>query len=152
LKFGTYGFLRFAIPFFPWATGVLSPLIAALAVIGVIYGSLVAWAQTDGKRLIAYSSAAHMAVVMLGLVAWNQRALLGALYIMLAHGLYSGGLFLAVGVIYERRHTRRIDEFGGLWAQMPLYGAVFLILTLASIGLPGLVGFVGEFLALSGSF
>jgi NADH-quinone oxidoreductase subunit M len=152
LKFGTYGFLRFAIPMFPWATAKLAPYIAIAAVVGVIYGSLVAYAQTDVKKLIAYSSVAHLAFVMLGLMSWNERAIHGALFIMLAHGLYSGGLFLAVGVIYERRHTRRMDEFGGLWARMPVYGAFFLIVTLASVGLPGLVGFVGEFLVLSGTF
>src|SRR5262249_46718268 len=121
LKFGTYGFLRFAIPFFPYAAWILGPFIAVAAVVGVIYGSLVAYAQTDVKKLIAYSSVAHLAVVMLGLFAWNERAIHGALYVMLAHGLYSGGLFLAAGVIYERRHTRRMEEFGGLWARMPVY-------------------------------
>jgi NADH-quinone oxidoreductase subunit M len=152
LKFGTYGFLRFAIPMFPSATVTLAPVIAIAAVIGVIYGSLVAYAQTDVKKLIAYSSVAHLAFVMLGLMAWNERAIHGAIYIMLAHGLYSGGLFLAAGVIYERRHTRRMDEFGGLWAKMPTYGGLFMIIMLASVGLPGLVGFVGEFLVLSGTF
>jgi NADH-quinone oxidoreductase subunit M len=152
LKFGTYGFLRFAMPLFPYASAMLAPVIASVAIVGVIYGSLVAYAQTDVKKLIAYSSVAHLAIVMLGLAAWNDRAIHGALFIMIAHGLYSGGLFLAVGVIYERRHTRRMDEFGGLWAPMPVYGAVFMIITLASVGLPGLVGFVGEFLVLSGSF
>jgi NADH-quinone oxidoreductase subunit M len=152
LKFGTYGFLRFAIPMFPTATATLAPFIAIAAVVGVIYGSLVAYAQTDVKKLIAYSSVAHLAFVMLGLMAWNERAIHGAIYIMLAHGLYAGGLFLAVGVIYERRHTRRMDEFGGLWAKMPVYGGLFMIIMLASVGLPGLVGFVGEFLVLSGTF
>jgi NADH-quinone oxidoreductase subunit M len=152
LKFGTYGFLRFAIPLFPLGLAAFAPVLAVLATIGVVYGSLVAWAQTDVKKLIAYSSVAHLAFVMLGLLAWNERAIHGAIFVMLAHGLYSGGLFLAVGVIYERRHTRRMEEFGGLWARMPRYGAFFLILVLASVGLPGLVGFVGEFLVLSGSF
>jgi NADH-quinone oxidoreductase subunit M len=152
LKFGTYGFLRFAIPMFPHAAAVCAPFIAGAAVLGVVYGSLVAYAQIDVKKLIAYSSVAHMAFVMLGLMAWNEKAIHGAIYVMLAHGLYSGGLFLAIGIIYERRHTRRMDEFGGLWAQMPSYGALFLIITMASVGLPGLVGFVGEFLVLSGTF
>ena len=152
LKFGTYGFLRFAIPMFPRAMATLAPYIAIAAVIGVIYGSLVAYAQTDVKKLIAYSSVAHLAFVMLGLMAWNDRAIHGAIYVMLAHGLYAGGLFLAVGVIYERRHTRRMDEFGGLWAKMPVYGGLFMVIMLASVGLPGLVGFVGEFLVLSGTF
>jgi len=152
LKFGTYALLRFAIPFFPDATIAAAPLLGVLAVIGVVYGSLVAFAQKDMKKLVAYSSVAHMAFVVLGIVAWEQKAIDGAIYQMLAHGIATGGLFLAIGVIYERRHTRRIDEFGGIAAVMPKFTAVFLIITLASIGLPGLSGFVGEFLILNGTF
>jgi NADH-quinone oxidoreductase subunit M len=152
LKFGTYGLLRFAIPFFPSAMAQLGPLLGVLAVVGIVYGSLVAWAQPDVKKLVAYSSVAHLGFVVLGLIAWNGRGIDGAMMTMLAHGISTGGLFLAIGVLYERRHTRRIDEFGGLWAQMPRFAAVFMIITLASIGLPGLSGFVGEFLILLGSF
>jgi NADH-quinone oxidoreductase subunit M len=152
LKFGTYGLLRFAIPLFPTATAQVAPLLAVLGVIGIVYGSLVAFAQQDIKKLIAYSSVAHLGFVVLGLTMWNVKAVDGAVYQMLAHGISTGGLFLAVGVIYERRHTRRIDEFGGLAAIMPRFTAVFLIMTLASIGLPGLSGFVGEFLVLIGTF
>jgi NADH-quinone oxidoreductase subunit M len=152
LKFGTYGLLRFAVPFFPSAVEQCAPVLAALAVTGIVYGSLVAWAQTDVKKLIAYSSVAHLGFVVLGITAWNGRGVDGAMMTMLAHGISTGGLFLAIGVLYERRHTRRMDEFGGLWAQMPRFAAVFLIITLASIGLPGLSGFVGEFLILLGTF
>lgn len=152
LKFGGYGMLRFAMPMFPQALETLAPLITACAVIGILYGSLVAWAQTDIKKMIAYSSVAHLGFVVLGLMAWNGRGVAGAMMTMLAHGISTGGLFLAIGIIYERRHTRRIDEFGGLWAQMPRFAAAFLIVTMASIGLPGLSGFVGEFLILLGSF
>ena len=152
LKFGTYGLLRFAMPLFPSAVAVCAPYLTVLAVIGIIYGSLVAWAQTDVKKLVAYSSVAHMGVVVLGLMAWNGRGVDGALMVMLAHGISTGGLFLCIGMIYERRHTRRIDEFGGLWAQMPKFAAAFLVITLASIGLPALSGFVGEFLVLIGTF
>jgi NADH-quinone oxidoreductase subunit M len=123
-----------------------------LAVIGVIYGSLVAMVQPDFKKLVAYSSVAHLGFVVLGLMAWNGRGVDGAMMTMLAHGISTGGLFLGIGIIYERRHTRRIDDFGGLWGQMPLFAAFFLIITLASIGLPGLSGFVGEFLILLGTF
>jgi NADH-quinone oxidoreductase subunit M len=152
LKFGAYGLLRFAIPLFPAGFVKLAPLLGILAVIGVVYGSLVAYAQKDMKKLIAYSSVAHLAFVVLGLALWTQKGIDGGVYQMLAHGISTGGLFLCVGVIYERRHTRRIDEFGGLAAVMPRFNAVFLIMTLASVGLPGLSGFVGEFLVLSGSF
>jgi NADH-quinone oxidoreductase subunit M len=118
----------------------------------VIYGSLVAWAQKDVKKLIAYSSVAHLGFVVLGITMWNVTAIDGAVYQMLAHGISTGGLFLCVGVLYERRHTRRIDEFGGVMAVMPVFGAIFLVITLASIGVPGLSGFVGEFLILLGTF
>ena len=152
LKFGGYGLLRFAFPMFPWAAGVVAPYLSILAVIGIVYGSLVAFAQTDIKKLIAYSSVAHLGFVVLGIAMWTQKSIDGALYQMLAHGISTGGLFLCVGVIYERRHTRRIDEYGGIASVMPKYLAAFLILTMASIGLPLLSGFVGEFLILIGSF
>ncbi|MSP61483.1 MAG: NADH-quinone oxidoreductase subunit M [Myxococcales bacterium] len=152
LKFGTYGLLRFAMPMFPSAVAMCAPYLTILAVIGIVYGSLVAWVQTDVKKLIAYSSVAHLGFVVLGLMAWNGRGVDGAMLTMLAHGISTGGLFLAIGVLYERRHTRRLDEFGGIAAVMPKFTAVFLIVTLASVGLPGLSGFPGEFLILLGSF
>lgn len=152
LKFGPYGLLRFAMPMFPHALEQAAPWLQLLAVIGIVYGSLVAYAQTDIKKLIAYSSVAHMGFVVLGLMMLNPRAVNGALYQCLAHGISTGGLFLCVGVIYERRHTRRMEEFGGLWQRMPKFAAMLLILTMASIGLPGLSGFVGEFLIILGTF
>jgi NADH-quinone oxidoreductase subunit M len=152
LKFGTYGLLRFAIPMFPNAFVRCAPLLSILGVIGIVYGSLVAFAQKDMKKMIAYSSVAHLGFVVLGLAMWNVKAIDGAMMVNLAHGISTGGLFLCIGVIYERRHTRRIDEFGGIAAVMPRFTAVFMIMTLASIGLPGLSGFVGEFLVLAGTF
>jgi NADH-quinone oxidoreductase subunit M len=152
LKFGTYGFIRFAMPLFPFAAKWLAPLIVALAVVGIIYGSLVAWAQSDVKKLIAYSSVAHLGLVMLGLFTFSMRGVEGGIYQMLNHGISTGGLFLAIGVLYERRHTRKIEEFGGLWAQVPTFAAFFMIICLSSIALPGLNGFVGEFLVLFGAF
>ncbi len=152
LKFGTYGLLRYAIPFFPDAFVRCAPLLNTLAVIGIIYGSLVAFAQKDVKKLIAYSSVAHLGFVVLGLGMWNTTAVDGAMMINLAHGISTGGLFLCIGVIYERRHTRKLDEFGGLATVMPRYFGVFMVMTLASIGLPGTSNFVGEFLTLIGSF
>jgi NADH-quinone oxidoreductase subunit M len=152
LKMGTYGFLRFAMPLFPEAALAVQPFITALAVIGIVYGALVAMMQTDLKKLVAYSSVSHLGLVMLGLFAFNLQGIEGALYQMLNHGLSTGALFLVVGMIYERRHTRLIDDFGGLWKRMPLFSAFFLLITLSSIGLPGLNGFVGEFLVLLGAF
>jgi NADH-quinone oxidoreductase subunit M len=152
LKFGTYGLLRYAYPFFPNAAVRMSPLLATLAVVGIVYGSLVAFAQKDMKKLIAYSSVAHLGFVVLGISMWNAKAIDGGVVVMLAHGLSTGGLFLSVGVLYDRRHTRRIDEYGGLAAIMPRFTAAFMIMTLASIGLPALCGFVGEFLVLVGTF
>jgi NADH-quinone oxidoreductase subunit M len=152
LKFGGYGLLRFAYPLFPWAAAEMSPLLSILAVIGIVYGSLVAFAQTDMKKLIAYSSVAHLGFVVLGIAMWNQKAIDGAVYQMLAHGISTGALFLCVGVIYERRHTRRIDEFGGIATPMPKFFGVFMIITMASVGLPMLSGFPGEFLVLLGTF
>ncbi len=152
LKMGGYGFLRFAMPLFPEAALKAVPLIVTLAIIGIIYGALVAMVQKDVKKLVAYSSVSHLGFVMLGIFALNPQAVQGAIYQMLNHGLSTGALFLLVGVIYERRHTRMIDSFGGLTKVMPLYAVVFMIVTLSSIGLPPLNGFVGEFLILLGSF
>jgi len=152
LKMGTYGLLRFAIPLFPEATLVLGPWLARLAVVGIIYGALVAMVQRDVKKLVAYSSVSHLGFVVLGLFSLTVTGVAGGMYQMLAHGLSTGALFLLVGVIYERRHTREIADFGGLAHVMPAYAAVFMFVTLASIGLPGLCGFTGEFLVLFGSF
>ncbi len=152
LKMGTYGFIRFAMPFFPKALVVATPLLVTLAVIGILYGALVAMVQTDIKRLVAYSSISHLGFVMLGLLALTPEAVTGAVYQMLAHGISTGGLFLAVGVIYERRHTRRIADFGGLAGIVPQFAVVFLIICLSSLGLPTMNGFVGEFLVLIGTF
>lgn len=152
LKMGAYGMLRFCLPLFPQASVDFAPLISVLAVIGIIYGALVSMVQPDLKKLVAYSSVSHLGFVVLGIFTFNIQGIEGASYQMLNHGLSTGALFLLVGVIYERRHTRLIEEFGGLAHQMPLYAAVFMIITLSSIGLPGLNGFVGEFLVLVGTF
>ena len=152
LKMGGYGFLRFAIPLFPNAAFEALPWIAWLAIIGIIYGALVAMVQQDVKKLVAYSSVSHLGFVMLGLFAFNTQAVEGAIYQMLNHGVSTGALFLLVGVIYERRHTRMISEFGGLAKVMPWFAVVFMIVTLSSIGLPLTNGFVGEFLILLGVF
>jgi NADH-quinone oxidoreductase subunit M len=152
LKMGTYGFMRFAIPLFPQAALAAAPVITALAVVGIIYGAMVAMMQDDIKKLVAYSSVSHLGFVMLGLFAFNLPGIEGAVYQMLNHGLSTGALFLLVGMIYERRHTRMIDDFGGLWKQIPVFSAFFLVVTFSSIGLPGLNGFVGEFLILLGAF
>ena len=152
LKLGTYGFLRFAMPLFPEAALAAAPIFVALAVVGIVYGAVVAMMQSDIKKLVAYSSVSHMGFVMLGLFAFNIQGVQGGLYQMLNHGLSTGALFLLVGMIYDRRHTRLIDDFGGLWKQIPLFSALLLVVTFSSIGLPGLNGFVGEFLILLGSF
>ncbi|RMG56406.1 MAG: NADH-quinone oxidoreductase subunit M [Acidobacteria bacterium] len=152
LKMGTYGLLRFNLPMFPHAAAELTTPICVLAIIGIIYGALVAMVQPDLKKLVAYSSVSHMGFVVLGTFAHTEQALHGAIFQMLSHGLATGGLFLAVGVIYERRHTRLIAEFGGLGQSMPVYTGMVGILALASIGLPLLSGFVGEFLVLVGTF
>ncbi len=152
LKMGTYGFLRFAMPLFPLAAQAAAPYIMALAVVGIIYGALVAMVQKDVKKLIAYSSVSHLGYVMLGLFAFNLTGIQGGLLQMINHGLSTGALFLLVGVIYERRHTRLISEFGGIAKVMPWYAAIFMVIMLSSIGLPGLNGFVGEFLVLVGAF
>jgi len=152
LKMGTYGLLRFNLPMFPDAARAFAPYILVLAVIGIIYGALVAMVQPDLKKLIAYSSVSHLGFVVLGTFAFTQEGIQGAIYQMLNHGISTGALFLIVGVIYERRHTRMIAEFGGLASSMPVFSAVFMIITLSSIGLPLLNGFIGEFLILLGTF
>ncbi|MBZ0160582.1 MAG: NADH-quinone oxidoreductase subunit M [bacterium] len=152
LKMGTYGFLRFALPLFPEAAVAFTPLISTLAVIGILYGALVAMAQDDLKRLVAYSSVSHLGFVMLGIFAMNPQAVEGSILQMVNHGLSTGALFLLVGMIYERRHTRMIEEFGGLSRVLPRFALCFLVVTMSSIGLPGLNGFVGEFLILAGTF
>jgi len=152
LKMGAYGFLRFSIPMLPQASSDFAPLIFALGVIAVIYTSLVALVQEDMKKLIAYSSVAHMGVVMIGLFTLNVQGIQGALFQMISHGVVSAALFLCVGVIYDRMHTREINRYGGLAKRMPVYALVFMLFTMASIGLPGTSGFVGEFLVLVGAF
>ena len=152
LKMGTYGFVRFCLPLFPHATLAAVPIILVLAVVGIIYGALVAMVQPDLKKLVAYSSVSHLGFVMLGIFALNIQGLTGGLLQMVNHGLSTGALFLLVGIVYERRHTRLIEQFGGLTKIMPLFAAVFMIVTLSSIGLPGTNGFVGEFLVLLGAF
>ncbi len=152
LKMGTYGFIRFAMPLFPQATQAALPWLVGLALIGILYGALVCMVQPDMKKLVAYSSVSHLGFVMLGLFALNGPGVQGSVLQMLNHGVSTGGLFLMVGMIYERRHTKAIAEFGGLIKVMPLYSAVSLIIVLSSIGLPGLNGFVGEYLILVGAF
>ena len=152
LKLGGYGFLRFSLPMFPVASGQLTWLIFALSAVAVIYTSLVALVQNDMKKLIAYSSVAHMAIVTIGLFAFNRQGIEGAMIMMLSHGLVSGALFLCVGVIYDRLHTREIARYGGLSINMPRYAVFFLFFTMASIGLPGTSGFVAEFLSLMGAY
>ena len=152
LKMGTYGFIRFAIPLFPKAAFDLLPLVSILAIIGIIYGALVSMVQPDLKRLVAFSSVSHLGYVMLGMFAFNMQGIQGSIYQMLNHGISTGSLFLIVGMIYERRHTRLIADFGGLSKVMPVYAVFFMIVTLSSIGLPGTNGFVGEFLILLGAF
>ena len=152
LKMGGYGFIRFSLPMFPEASAQLIWLILGLSMVAVVYTSLVALVQQDMKKLIAYSSVAHMAIVTVGLFAFNQQGIEGAMIIMLSHGLVSAALFLCVGVIYDRLHTREIGRYGGLAINMPRYALFFLLFTMASIGLPGTSGFVGEFLSLAGLY
>ena len=152
LKMGTYGFIRFSLPILPEATHAFVPAIALLSIIGIVYGALVAMAQRDWKRLVAYSSVSHMGMVMLGMLALNPVGLTGSIVQQLNHGISTGALFLLVGVVYERRHTRLISEYGGLSTVMPIYAAIFLVMTMSSIGLPTLNGFIGEFLILQGIF
>ena len=151
LKIGAYGFLRFSLPMLPLASADLAPLIFALSVIAVIYTSLVALAQEDMKKLIAYSSVAHMGFVTAGIFAFNVQGVQGAIFQMLSHGIVSGALFLCVGVVYDRMHTREINAYGGLVHRMPVYAAVFMLFTLASVGLPATSGFIGEFLVMTGA-
>jgi NADH-quinone oxidoreductase subunit M len=152
LKMGTYGFLRFNIPLFPAAAVKYAWLIGLLAVIGILYGAAVSYSQQDVKKLVAYSSVSHLGFVMLGLFALNAQGIQGGILQMVNHGISTGALFLIVGMIYERRHTRDLDEFGGLWKIMPVYAVLTLIVSLSSMGLPGLNGFVGEFTILLGAW
>jgi NADH-quinone oxidoreductase subunit M len=152
LKMGTYGFLRFCLPLFPQATVKYVPLISILAIIGIIYGALVSLVQKDMKKLVAFSSVSHLGFVMLGLFALNVNGVSGGLIQMINHGLSTGALFFIVGVVYDRRHTRMIADYGGLAKVMPFYASVFMIVMLSSVGLPGLNGFIGEFLVLVGTF
>ena len=152
LKMGGYGFLRFSLPMFPLASEFFAPMVFALSVVAIIYTSLVALMQEDIKKLIAYSSVAHMGYVTMGIFAMNQEGIQGAIFQMLSHGLVSGALFLCVGVVYDRMHTREIAAYGGLVNNMPKYAVAFLIFTMANVGLPGTSGFVGEFLTLFGIF
>ncbi|HUL44129.1 MAG TPA: NADH-quinone oxidoreductase subunit M [Bacteroidota bacterium] len=152
LKMGTYGLLRFCIPLFPQATLVFMPYICGLAVIGIIYGALVSMVQTDIKKLVAYSSVSHLGFVVLGIFALTPEGIQGSIIQMVNHGLSTGALFLIVGMIYDRRHTRQISDFGGLAKVMPVFSTIFMIVSLSSIGLPGLNGFIGEFLILLGTY
>ena len=152
LKMGTYGLMRFNLPMFPDASRAYSTFICSLAVIGIIYGALVAMVQPDVKKLVAYSSVSHLGFVVLGIFSFTEQGMQGALYQMLNHGVSTGALFILVGMVYDRRHTRMIAEFGGLANVMPVYSVCFLIVTLSSIALPLLNGFVGEFLILVGTF
>ncbi len=152
LKMGGYGFLRFSLPMFPEASANFIPLVFGLSMVAVVYTSLVALVQQDMKKLIAYSSVAHMAIVTVGLFTFNQQGIEGAIIVMLSHGLVSGALFLCVGVIYDRLHTREISRYGGISVNMPKYALLFMLFTMASVGLPGTSGFVGEFLSLAGAY
>jgi len=152
LKMGGYGFLRFSLPMFPVGSDVMGPLVLWMSAIAIVYTSLVALAQTDMKKLIAYSSVAHMGYVTMGIFAANQQGVDGAIFQMISHGFISGALFLCVGVIYDRMHTREIDAYGGLVERMPRYAFAFMVFTMANVGLPGTSGFVGEFLTMIGVF
>jgi NADH-quinone oxidoreductase subunit M len=152
LKMGLYGFIRFAYPLFPEGAVFFTPLLALLAVIGIVYGALVAWAQTDMKKLVAYSSVSHLGYCVLGFVAFNVVSTTGSIYQMLNHGISTGALFLLVGVLYDRKHTRAIADYGGLASKVPVFAFLFLVFTLSSIALPLTNGFVGEFMILLGSF
>jgi NADH-quinone oxidoreductase subunit M len=152
LKMGGYGFLRFSLPMFPLASHDFAPLIFSLSVIAIIYTSLVALMQQDIKKLIAYSSVAHMGFVTMGIFAGTTQGVAGGVFQMISHGIVSGALFLCVGVVYDRMHTREIAAYGGLVNRMPLYALVFMVFTMANVGLPGTSGFVGEFMTLLGTF
>jgi NADH-quinone oxidoreductase subunit M len=149
---GGYGMLRFSLPMFPEASVLFQPMVFALSVIAIVYASLVAWRQTDMKKLIAYSSVAHMGFVTLGIFSFTEVGVQGAVFQMLSHGLISGALFLIVGVVYDRMHTREIAAYGGLVGKMPIYAAIFMLFTMANVGLPGTSGFVGEILTMVGAF
>jgi NADH-quinone oxidoreductase subunit M len=152
LKMGGYGFLRFSLPMFPLASQEFAPLVFALSIVAIIYTSLVALALEDVKKLIAYSSVAHMGFVTMGIFSFTVQGVDGAIFQMLSHGLVSAALFLCVGVVYDRVHTREIAAYGGLVNRMPMYAFVFMVFTLANVGLPGTSGFIGEFLTLVGAF
>ncbi len=152
LKMGTYGFVRFLLPIVPDATKTLMPYFLTLTIIGIIYGALVAMIQKDMKKLVAYSSVSHLALCMLGLFAMNPNGIMGGMFQMINHGISTSALFLIVGIVYERRHTRQIADFGGLSKTMPIYATIFMIMTMSSIGLPGLNGFIGEAAILMGAF
>ncbi|MBI1258921.1 MAG: NADH-quinone oxidoreductase subunit M [Chloroflexi bacterium] len=152
LKLGCYGIVRFCLPMFPQAAVQWAPIIAVLAIIGIIYGAWVSYAQTDVKKLVAYSSVSHLGFVVLGIFAMTAAGLQGGILQMVNHGISTGGLFLVVGMLYERRHTKAMDAYGGIWKALPLLGGLMLIITLSSMGLPGLNGFVGEFTILLGTF
>ena len=152
LKMGTYGFIRFSLPILPEATRAFVPMMVTLSIIGIVYGALVALAQKDWKRLVAYSSVSHMGLAMLGMFALNPVGMTGSIMQQLNHGISTGALFLIVGIVYERRHTRLISEYGGLSKVMPVYATVFMVMMMSSIGLPTLNGFIGELLVLQGVF
>jgi NADH-quinone oxidoreductase subunit M len=152
LKMGGYGFLRFSLPMFPLASDQFAPLVFALSIVAIVYTSLVAMMQDDMKKLIAYSSVAHMGFVTMGIFTMTRQGIDGALFQMISHGLVSGALFLCVGVVYDRMHTREISAYGGLVNRMPLYALTFMVFTMANVGLPGTSGFIGEFLTILGAF
>jgi NADH-quinone oxidoreductase subunit M len=152
LKMGTYGFIRFSLPILPDGTRYFVPMMVALSLIGIVYGALCAMAQQDWKRLVAYSSVSHLALAMLGMFALTPVGITGSIMQQINHGISTGALFLIVGIVYERRHTRMISEYGGLSKIMPVYAAVFMVMTMSSIGLPALNGFIGEVLILQGVF
>ncbi|MCK6541724.1 NADH-quinone oxidoreductase subunit M [bacterium] len=152
LKMGPYGFMRFCIPFFPEVANDFTPVIMVVAIIGIIYGALVAMVQTDAKKLVAYSSVSHLGFVMLGIFAFTIQGWQGAMMIMIGHGISTSALFLMIGMLYDRRHTREIAKFGGLWKVMPAFSVIFMIVCFSSLGLPGTNGFIGEFLVLIGTF
>jgi NADH-quinone oxidoreductase subunit M len=152
LKMGGYGFIRFSLPMFPLASEMFAPMMFALSVIAIVYTSIVALMQDDMKKLIAYSSVAHMGFVTLGLFTLTHEGVQGAIFQMISHGFVSGALFLCVGVVYDRMHTREIDAYGGLVNRMPIYAVIFMTFTMANVGLPGTSGFVGEFLTLLAAF
>jgi NADH-quinone oxidoreductase subunit M len=152
LKMGAYGLIRFNLSLFPEASRQLAPVMIILGVIGILYGAIVAFAQSDAKRLVAYSSVSHMGYVVLGIFSLTNLGVQGAILQMVNHGISTGGLFLIVGFLYERRHTREMARFGGIWDKMPRYGTLALLLVLSSVGLPAMNGFVGEFTILQGAF